>query len=618
MGPGPLRKHAITAAALMRHRGPDWNGVHLDASTGTVLCHERLSIVDPESGEQPIVGGRRGQLVLSVNGEIYNHSELRERIAGDTPYTFKTKSDCEVILPLVERAVEAESTETGARDDDGDVFTTGTRMGAPSDAIAKSEADIKGVVPPPQSSPLALAVSRLRGMFSFVVYDAESNRYIAARDHVGITPLYVGWASDGAIAFASELKAIQEVACEYKQFPPGHVFDSARAGDAGGGFESWYRRDWQDTTPGLKAKSCSTLPGVVPSSQLQDTHAELRESLTQAVRRRLMADVPFGALLSGGLDSSLVAAIAMKLRSGSSKDPLDTFSIGLASGSPDTDAAVTASEHIGTRHRAFTYTTQEGIDALPEVISAIETYDVTTVRASVPMVLMSRKIKALGFKMVLSGEGSDELFGGYAYFERCPNGVEMHAELIRKLSALHMYDCLRCNKAMSAFGVEARVPFLDVDFVDVAMRIDPTLKLMGVDKRCTAIEKAVLRDAFAGSGLLPDSILYRRKDQMSDAVGYDHIDALQRYASDMVTDRELEHAARRYPHNTPATKEAYLYRVIFEQKFPSYHAAATVPGGPSIACSTPAAMAWDASFQDNADPSGRAIGSHPAHRQFEV
>ena len=538
---GALRRQALECSQRQRHRGPDWSGVYVD--DGAILVHERLAIVDPAGGSQPLLS-EDGELALAVNGEIYNHRELKAEL--QQPYAFQTGSDCEVINALY-------------REDEVESF-----------------------------------LNRLNGIFAFALWDRAAGRVIIARDTIGVCPLYWGHDSQGRLRVASEMKSLSEQCADVAQFPPGHWYDSAT-----GELKQYYKRPWRDY---------AAVEGV------EVTLTELREAFERAVHRQLMTDVPYGVLLSGGLDSSLVAAVAARYARHRIEDGdrteawwprLHSFAIGL-SGSPDLAAAKVAAESLGTVHHGFEYTFEEGLDALPEVIRHIETYDVTTIRASTPMFLLARRIKAMGVKMVLSGEGSDEIFGGYLYFHKAPNAREFHEELIRKLDALYNYDCLRANKSMMAWGVEPRVPFLDREFMDVAMRMDAAHKMItvGADGR-KRIEKSVLREAFAG--YLPDSILWRQKEQFSDGVGYGWIDGLKAHAEAQVTDRELAAADKRFPVNPPQTKEAYYYRTLFEQAFPSTAAAETVPGGKSIACSSPAAIAWDASFAAAADPSGRAI-----------
>jgi asparagine synthase (glutamine-hydrolysing) len=530
-----LRQQALELSQRQRHRGPDWSGVFVDA--GVILVHERLAIVDPASGAQPL-RSRDGVLALAVNGEIYNHRELR----ASSSYDFTTGSDCEVINAL---------------------YVDG-------------------------SSPVEW-VSKLNGIFAFALWDSIESRYVIARDPIGVCPLYWGHDGEGRLCVASEMKSLVGVCTDVAPFPPGHVYDSVD-----GQLHRYYHKPWRDYA--------QTRGHDVPLPVL-------REAFEQAVHRQLMTDVPYGVLLSGGLDSSLVAACAARFARHRVEDDdraeawwprLHSFAIGLE-GSPDLAAAQLAADALGTVHHGFVYTFWEGLDALPEVIRHIETYDVTTIRASTPMYLLARRIKAMGVKMVLSGEGSDEIFGGYLYFHKAPSAEAFHEETVRKLDALHSYDCLRANKSMMAWGVEARVPFLDLEFLDVAMGMDARHKLAGQGR----MEKAVLREAFQGA--LPDEILWRQKEQFSDGVGYGWIDGLKAHAEQAVSDREFAAAATRFPHNPPATKEAYLYRRIFERFYPGQACAETVPGGKSIACSSPAALAWDPAFAAAADPSGRAV-----------
>ena len=544
----PLRPLALSLSAQQRHRGPDWSGVC--RRSAAILVHERLAIVDPAGGSQPLRSAD-GQLVLAVNGEIYNHRELEAGLA--TPYAFQTGSDCEVLNALY------------AQGDD------------PREWLDK-----------------------VNGIFAFALWDRRQRRVLIARDPMGVCPLYWGHDGDGRLWVASEMKAIARLCEDVSTFPPGHWYDSST-----GECVRYYTRSWRDY---------DAVAGVAVSAQ------ELREAFESAVHRQMMSDVPYGVLLSGGLDSSLVAACAARFaRKRIEEDDrteawwprLHSFAIGLE-GSPDLAAAEIAAEALGTVHHGFRYTFEEGLDALPDVIRHIETYDVTTIRASTPMYLLARRIKAMGVKMVLSGEGSDEIFGGYLYFHKAPDARAFHEELVRKLDALHNFDCLRANKSMMAWGVEPRVPFLDVEFLDVAMRMDAQAKM--VDKSGATrkrIEKAVLREAF--DGYLPDSILWRQKEQFSDGVGYGWIDGLKAHAEAHVGDREFAAAAGRFPINTPQTKEAYFYRSLFERIFPGDACARTVPRGKSIACSSPAAIAWDAAFANAADPSGRAVaGVHEA------
>jgi asparagine synthase (glutamine-hydrolysing) len=536
-----LRREALERSGRLRHRGPDWSGVYLDA--GAILVHERLAIVDPAGGSQPLLSDD-GQLALAVNGEIYNHRALKTELTQ--PYAFQTESDCEVINALY-------------REDTPASF-----------------------------------LNRLNGIFAFALWDKANGRAIIARDPMGVVPLYWGHDKEGRLRVASEMKALADDCADVAQFPPGHWFDTST-----GEMAQYYQRPWRDY---------AAVEGVdVPLT-------ELREAFEAAVHRQLMTDVPYGVLLSGGLDSSLVAAVAARYARNRIEDGdtteawwprLHSFAIGLKD-SPDLAAAKIAAEQLGTVHHGFEYTFEEGLDALPEVIRHIETYDVTTIRASTPMFLLARRIKAMGVKMVLSGEGSDEIFGGYLYFHKAPNAREFHEELVRKLDALYNYDCLRANKSMMAWGVEPRVPFLDREFMDVAMRMDAAHKMVRKgDAGPQRMEKGVLRQAF--EGYLPKEILWRQKEQFSDGVGYGWIDGLKAHAEAQVSDRELAAADKRFPHNPPQTKEAYFYRTLFERHYPSPAAAETVPGGKSIACSSPAAIAWDASFAAMADPSGRAV-----------
>jgi len=532
-----VRKMALQQSRLLRHRGPDWSGIY--ASDRAVLVHERLAIVDVNTGAQPLLSPN-GRQALAVNGEIYNHQEIR-RALGNT-YAFRTASDCEVILPL----------------------------------YLKHGADF---------------LEQLRGMFAFCLYDEESDFWMIARDPIGIMPLYYGHDKHGQLIVASEMKALMAVCNQVHEFPQGHYWTSGQAEP-----QRWYRRDWED------------YEAVAHAVTDRD---KLRAALEDAVISHLMTDVPYGVLLSGGLDSSITAALAARHSTMRIEDQerspawwprLHSFAIGLE-GSPDLAAARKAADHIGTVHHGFTFTIQEGLDALDEVIYHLETYDVTTIRAATPMFLMARKIRAMGIKMVLSGEGADEIFGGYLYFHKAPDARAFHEETVRKLSRLHSYDCLRANKALAAWGIEARVPFLDTRFLDVAMRINPADKMVGPRK----IEKEILREAF--SDLLPHEIAWRQKEQFSDGVGYGWIDAVKDHAKAHVSDAEMARAAGRFPFNTPVSKEAYYFRGIFEHHFPLASAAQTVPGGPTVACSTPEAILWDKSLAEMNDPSGRAMRS---------
>ena len=541
-----LRRRALDLSRRQRHRGPDWSGIY--AGERAILAHERLSIVDVESGAQPLFGPDR-TTVLAVNGEIYNHAELERGAARG--YPFRTRSDCEVILALYEG-----------------------RPDAPAEWL-----------------------NELSGIFAFALYDETRDRYLIARDPIGVMPLYTGRDTEGRFYVASEMKALIDTCPEIHDFPPGHLLDS-HGGD--GRPIPYYRPGWREYDA---VADGPTDPGRV------------RKALQEAVHRQLMSDVPYGVLLSGGLDSSIISALAMKfsrrrVETGDTEEAwwprLHSFAIGL-DGAPDLEAARAAAAAIGTVHHEIVYTLQEGLDAVSDVIRHLETFDVTTVRASTPMYLMARRIKAMGIKMVLSGEGADEVFGGYLYFHKAPDARAFHEETVRKLDQLHKYDCLRANKSMAAWGVEARVPFLDREFLDVAMALAPESKRPSDG----LMEKHILREAF--EGLLPDEILWRQKEQFSDGVGYSWIDSLKEIAEAEVSDGQLGRAAARFPTNTPLTKEAYLYRSIFASHFPGEPAVRCVPEGPSIACSTPAAIAWDPAFAVMADPSGRAVQGVHAH-----
>jgi asparagine synthase (glutamine-hydrolysing) len=529
------RDVALQQARLLRHRGPDWSGVW--AGGRAVMAHERLAIVDVLHGAQPL-RSPDGALILAVNGEIYNHVEIRHALGAQA--AFLTDSDCEVILPLYKKE--------------------GPQL-----------------------------VQRLRGMFAFALYDAGNDDFLIARDPIGIIPLYMGRRADGSLAVASEMKALLQVCESIEEFPPGHYLTKHDRAPV-----RYWTRDWFE------------FDGV-PDREVDPR--EIRDALADSVHAHLMTDVPYGVLLSGGLDSSVIGALAAgfagkRIESGDREAAwwprLHSYAIGL-SGSPDLVAARRAAEFIGTVHHGFEFTVQEGLDALRDVIWHIESFDTTSVRASTPMYLMARRIRATGVKMVLSGEGSDEIFGGYLYFHKAPNARAFHEELVRKLHLLHLYDCLRANKSMAAWGIEARVPFLDTRFLDVAMRIPARHKVVPKG----GIEKKILRDAFTGS--LPDEILWRQKEQFSDGVGYSWIDSLKAFADERVTAGDMAGAAERFPVGTPLTKEAFVYRAIFEELFPHPSAAACVPYAASVACSSPAAIAWDPSFANNADPSGRAV-----------
>lgn len=532
-----LRPQILKMSKKIRHRGPDWSGIY--SSDDAILSHERLAIVDPTSGRQPLYNPS-GKIVLAVNGEIYNHLQLRNQFPD---YAFKTESDCEVILALYEKY--------------GNQF-----------------------------------LDQLNGIFGFALYDEQNKTFLIARDHMGIIPLYYGTDNQGQFYVASELKALEGSCSTIQPFPPGHFIDSSIGLEP----QKWYERDWQN------------FENVKNNQTDIDS---IRTGLESAVHGQLMSDVPYGVLLSGGLDSSVIAAITKKfaskrIESGDQEEAwypqLHSFAVGLE-GSPDLKAAKKAADHIGTIHHEIHFTIQEGLDALRDVIYHLETYDVTTVRASTPMYLMARVIKSMGIKMVLSGEGSDELFGGYLYFHKAPNAQEFHEETVRKLEKLYLYDCLRANKSMAAWGIEARVPFLDKEFMDIAMRINPEDKMI----RNGRMEKWVVRKAF--ETYLPEEIAWRQKEQFSDGVGYNWIDTLKELVQEKVTDNQLANASSRFPVNPPMSKEEYYYRTIFEELFPSNTAALTVPYAKSVACSTPQALLWDASFQNLNDPSGRAVSN---------
>ena len=508
--------------------------------------------MDPESGAQPLMSPDQ-KICIAANGEIYNYKELYSRLSS--PYVPQTGSDCEVILPLY--------------------YEHGATIELPN---------------------------KLRGMFSVILYDESTDTFLIMRDHVGKTPLYIGWGTDGSIWVASEMKALSDKCPRFQQFPPGCIYTNK--GPQAFKFQSWYNPTFYSTA----------VDRPLPSERYDP--ALLRASFEKAVVRRMMSDVPWGVLLSGGLDSSLVASICARHvgRKSSAFPALHSFAVGLED-SPDLKAAKVVAEFLGTQHHSYTYTIQEGLDAIRQVIYQLETYDVTTIRASTPMYLMARKIKAMGIKMVLSGEGADEIFGGYLYFHKAPSAREFHEETVEKIRRLYMFDCLRANKAVSAWGVEPRCPFLDADFMDVAMNLDPHDKMIrtapGTKPEDRRIEKWALRKAFdtPDDPYLPASILWRQKEQFSDGVGYGWIDSLRAVANAEVSDQQFSSAGARFPHNVPATKEAYRYRAIFEELFPGNAAAETVPGGKSIACSTERAMAWDKSFSERADPSGRAMAA---------
>ena len=556
-----LRQKALRMSQKIRHRGPDWSGIYCGGSA--ILAHERLSIVDPESGKQPLFSPDKKE-VLAVNGEIYNHQEIRKLYPD---YAFQTGSDCEVILALY-------------RD-------------------WKKNGKIPSEVP--------ALIEQLSGIFAFALYDAEDDCFLIARDPIGVIPLYIGYDADNKVYVASELKALEGQCDSYEPFLPGHyVYSERKKSNGKPAMQKYYSRKWMTETPISKQKAETK---VEKEFKEKSTVEDIREALTDAVKRQLMSDVPYGVLLSGGLDSSVISAIAEKYsehrveNNGETKawwPRLHSFAVGLK-GAPDLAKARLVAEHIGTVHHEINYTIQEGLDAIRDVIYFIETYDVTTVRASTPMYLLARVIKSMGIKMVLSGEGADEIFGGYLYFHKAPNADEFHKETVRKLSKLYMYDCLRANKSLSAWGVEGRVPFLDKEFLDVAMNIEPELKMCPGE----TIEKKVVREAF--SDMLPAEVAWRQKEQFSDGVGYSWIDTLKQITASAVSDEQMAHATERFPINPPQNKEEYFYRSIFAEHFPSDSAARSVPSIPSVACSTAEALAWDASFKNMNDPSGRAV-----------
>jgi len=530
-----LRPQLLEMSKKVRHRGPDWNGIF--SNDKAIMAHERLAIVDPASGKQPLFS-EDGKMVLAANGEIYNHRELRKQFEGT--YNFLTESDCEVILALYKEK--------------GPDF-----------------------------------LDEMNGIFGFALYDTEKDEYFVARDHMGIIPLYIGWDVNGTFYVASELKALEGICSKIELFPPGHYLHSRD-----GVFKRWYSRVWSDFDA-VKDNETSI--------------QAIKEALEAAVHRQLMSDVPYGVLLSGGLDSSITSAIAKKyaqkrIESDDTAEAwwpqLHSFSVGLE-GSPDLAAARKVADHIGTIHHEIKFTIREGLDAIKDVVYNLETYDITTIRASTPMYLMARVIKSMGIKMVLSGEGADELFGGYLYFHKAPSPKDFHEETVRKLEKLHMYDCLRANKSLAAWGIEGRVPFLDKEFMDVAMRVNPKDKMINGER----MEKWVLRKAF--EDMLPESVAWRQKEQFSDGVGYNWIDTLKELVNREVTDEQLANAKYRFPLQTPTSKEEFYYRSIFEGHFPSDAAALCVPQEPSVACSTRIALEWDEAFKNMNDPSGRAV-----------
>ena len=602
------REQALKMSAKIRHRGPDWSGVY--CSDKAVLAHERLAIVDPLSGGQPLYSPD-GKIVLAVNGEIYNHQEIRRRYVGQ--YEFRTGSDCEVILALYNEWRQALSQLPR----EGESLTS-FACSAPA-------------APLPDGRGLGVGLlEQLSGIFAFVLFDEDTGDYLIARDPIGVIPLYMGHDKDGTVYVASELKALEGRCDEYAPFPPGHFCTSKHGGKP----ERWYKRPWMQYD-GMTWSTSDSAEAV----QL------VKDGLMAAVKRQLMSDVPYGVLLSGGLDSSVVSAIAKlyaakRIETNDEHDAwwprLHSFAVGLK-GAPDLAKAREVAEYIGTVHHEVNYTVQEGLDAIRDVIYYIESYDVTTVRASTPMYLLARVIRSMGIKMVLSGEGADEIFGGYLYFHKAPDARAFHEETVRKLSKLHFYDCLRANKSLMAWGIEGRVPFLDKEFLDIAMSIDPALKMArplsnsprgGEDSlsyrddrvmascnaalpptggagRGAGIEKKILREGFAE--MLPESVAWRQKEQFSDGVGYSWIDTLKKITSEAVTDEQMAHAAERFPVNPPLNKEEYYYRSIFAEHFPSDSAARSVNQEASVACSTAIALEWDAAFKNMNDPSGRAV-----------
>lgn len=612
-----LRSEVLEMSKKIRHRGPDWTGVY--TGKNAILSHERLAIVDPLSGKQPLVSDD-GKIILAVNGEIYNQKQIRKTFEGK--YNFKTQSDCEVIIPLYKKY--------------------------------RKSGDFKSMI------------EELSGIFAFALYDSENDVYLIARDEIGVIPLYQGWDKAGRYYVASELKALEGHCQTLEEFPNGHYFysgttagalenaqkshtelDSAavvsmlRRGSATTGSTTasyappspkgeapktpirWYFRDWESFENVKDNPRATDENGEIINPSVIE---KVKIGLENAVKQQLMSDVPYGVLLSGGLDSSIIAAITQKfsqkrIETDSTEKAwwpqLHSFAIGLE-GSPDLIAAQKAADYIGTIHHEVHFTIQEALDALPDVIYHIETYDITTVRASTPMYLLARVIKSMGIKMVLSGEGSDELFGGYLYFHKAPNACEFHEELVRKMSKLHLYDCLRANKSLMAWGVEGRVPFLDKDFIDIAMRLNPTDKMnikvvepvettkKGFDSKThQRIEKWILRKAF--EDMLPENICWRQKEQFSDGVGYNWIDTLKKITEEKISDAEFSRRENRFPINPPKTKEEYYYREIYSKLFPSDSAAKAVPQEAGVACSTAKALEWDAAWKNMDEPSGRAI-----------
>lgn len=552
-----LRSQILEMSKRIRHRGPDWSGVY--TGENAILSHERLAIVDPLSGKQPLVSDDE-KIILAVNGEIYNHKKLREEFASS--YKFRTQSDCEVIIPLYKKFKSAGN--------------------------------------------FSAMIEKLSGIFAFALYDSEDDTYLIGRDEIGVIPLYQGWDKAGRYYVASELKALEGDCQTIEEFPNGCYLYSKEGKPV-----RWYHRSWESYDVVKNSARATDDKGEVVNPSVIE---KLRNGLESAVKAQLMSDVPYGVLLSGGLDSSIIAAVTQKyskkrVESDSKESAwwpqLHSFAVGLE-GSPDLVAAKKAADYIGTVHHEVHFTIQEALDALPDVIYHIETYDITTVRASTPMYLLARVIKSMGIKMVLSGEGSDELFGGYLYFHKAPNACEFHEELVRKMSKLHLYDCLRANKSLMAWGVEGRVPFLDKDFIDIAMNLNPSDKMnIKLPDGKQRMEKWILRKAF--EDLLPQDICWRQKEQFSDGVGYNWIDTLKKITEEKVSDAEFARRENRFPVNPPKTKEEYYYREIYSRLFPSDSAARCVPHEAGVACSTAKALEWDAAWKNADEPSGRAI-----------
>ena len=529
-----MRSKSLSMSKKVRHRGPDWSGIY--TSDNAILAHERLSIVDVKSGKQPILSNNE-EIILAVNGEIYNHKLIRSD--NKFEYKYKTESDCEVIIPLYD--------------------------------------NLKNDL-----------LNHLNGIFAFFLYDKKNNSFLVGRDPIGVIPLYMGEGSDGNKYFASEMKCLVGLCSKIKEFPPGHYMTEKDKLPV-----KYYKRNWMNYDDVKNHSSTS----------------DLRNSLEKSVKSQMMSDVPFGVLLSGGLDSSIISSIVTKysknrIESGDKKEAwwprIHSFAVGLEN-SPDLIAARKVADHLKTVHHEIHFTIQEALDSLEDVIYYLETYDVTTVRASTPMYLMARYIKSMGIKMVLSGEGADEIFGGYLYFHKAPSSKEFHKETLRKINKLHLYDCLRANKSLAAWGVEGRVPFLDVDFLDYSMNIDPSHKMITNEK----IEKNILRESF--NGYIPESVLWRQKEQFSDGVGYSWIDSLKEYADKQISDMDFDDRVERFPINTPRSKEEFLFRKIFEKHFPGDDCALCVPSSKSVACSTEEALKWDKEFENMIDPSGRSV-----------